>query len=125
MIAITFILFYSEPAVPSTSEQPAKKRKFLPKILDGTFFIVTSQDGDTVEAKCIECNETKKGNTKSTGNFIVHYKKVHAARFKEMEAYLKATKTEQAGKIVRQCSIEKSFVRASSNNVCGKLIFLV
>lgn len=68
---------------------PPRKKKKLPKILDGKIFeIVSIDDEERVEAKCMECLEIRKGNAKSTENFKTHYKK-HSSRWPELEMYLK------------------------------------
>lgn len=93
----------------------------LPKVLDGTFYSLHAQNGDNIDGKCTECDEIRKGQIGSTGNFISHYKKMHPTRVKEMEDYLKSAKNESIGRVSRQPSLEESFVHASSSNVCVKL----
>lgn len=81
-------LFYKEEA-----QQTKRQKRPLPRILDGMFFRVDSYVGiktdEKVEAVCTECGEVKKGNTNSTGNFKTHYSKMHSAKSKELEQYLK------------------------------------
>lgn len=59
-----------------------KRRKTVPRILDGEFFSITSEiieaDGKVkVVAKCKICQEEKRGVISSTGNFIKHYQLKH------------------------------------------------
>lgn len=73
-------------------EPEQKKRKSLPKILDGTFYSTKENDKQNedgkIDAICTECNEPKKGHIASTGNFKMHYKMKHPSRFKDLENYL-------------------------------------
>lgn len=71
-------------------EPPTKKPMKFPKILDGIFYTVVSNNDGNIEAKCEECGQIKKGNVSSTGNFKSHYKK-YKEKFDELEKYLKAT----------------------------------
>lgn len=57
--------------------------------MDGTFFTIEQNENGKIMAKCMECQEVKKGNIFSTGNFINHYKSKHSSRVKSLEAYLK------------------------------------
>lgn len=63
-------------------------------MFDGKYFIVESQDNNTgsIEARCTACNETKKGNISSTGNFLSHYQKKHPSEISELKQYLKNRK---------------------------------
>lgn len=82
---------FSIESVTNNAESlsPPRKKAKIPKIFDGKFFeIVSIDDQERVEAKCMECLEIKKGNVKSTGNFKTHYKK-HTTRLAELESYLK------------------------------------
>lgn len=93
------------------NSEPDAKRPKKPKVLDGTFFSIEKRDGDAVEATCSECQETKKGNVNSTGNFISHYKSKHAGRLNELKNYLKKSTSERPvkAKSDRQPSISESF----------------
>lgn len=66
---------------------PAKKRR-MPRILDGTYYEIVSIDEDNVEAKCMGCDKIRKGNLKSTGNFIGHYRNAHSESIQALENYL-------------------------------------
>lgn len=54
-----------------------RKEKEPPKILKGRFYQITCQKEGKVWAKCTECDEIKKGDENSTGNFIAHYRSKH------------------------------------------------
>lgn len=66
-----------------------KKKKKIPRILDGTFYVVEQhQENGQIKAKCQECGDIRKGNITSTGNFKTHYK-THPEKLKDLEEYLK------------------------------------
>lgn len=71
-----------------------RTKKRIPKILDGTFYTLDCDVGSDgkISAKCNECNEIRKGNISSTGNFKSHYKK-HPERLLKLEEYLKQDDT--------------------------------
>lgn len=72
-------------------EPPPKKAKKIPKILDGKFYSIVSNDESTnkVEVKCVDCGELKRGFLSSTGNFKTHFARRHKSRFIELEEHLK------------------------------------
>lgn len=93
--------------------------------MDGTFFTIQENDDGKITARCTECDELKKGNIFSTGNYINHYKTKHSARVKSMEEYLKAAKQPKGAantttntNTVRQPSIANSF----SSSVSGDIV---
>lgn len=48
---------------------------YLPLLLDGKFFKVTSEEGDKIVAKCVNCfNKTISGSRRATTNFLRHLK---------------------------------------------------
>lgn len=99
-------------------EPNAKRLKKPSKILDGTFFTIKKRDGDSIEALCCHCNELKKGNINSTGNFISHFKTKHADRLDELNKYLKKSSEQQfKAKIDRQPSISDSFQNTTGETV--------
>lgn len=72
-------------------EPPTKKQRSIPRLLDGRYYtIVTDLDGK-IEAKCITCDELRKGNIKSTGNFLNHYRTKHLSLVVEIEKYINRT----------------------------------
>lgn len=76
------------------TEPAAKKAKTkIPKVLDGTFYSVVSNEGGKIVARCIACGENSakglvRGSLSSTGNFKSHYK-THPDQAKELDKYLK------------------------------------
>lgn len=77
-----------------TNEQIAKRPKYsLPRILDGQFYHLEgnvddiSSDG-RISVKCNTCNKTRKGNIKSTGNFLSHYRSAHSELVTKLEQHL-------------------------------------
>lgn len=78
------------------AEPPPKKRKQIPRILDGKHFSIVSQVGEKIVARCMECDETKKGQLTSTGNFINHYRTKHSPQMTALEQHLKGTGKENA-----------------------------
>lgn len=102
------------------TEPDAKRQRKPSKILDGTFFTIIKTTGDAIEASCCECNELKKGNLYSTGNFISHYKSKHAARLDELKNYSKKTDKSDEQKNTkkdRQPSISESFQNTTGETV--------
>lgn len=102
------------------TEPPAKKRKTLPKILDGKYFAVDSNNDGKLLAKCTECNEMKKGYISSTGNFINHYKSKHPSQVKSLEEYLKKINVDKTNDRTtnRQASIPEIVQGTSDERVC-------
>lgn len=77
-------------------EPPAKRQNLqtnddtsIPRILDGKYFKIENRDGVNVEAVCTQCLKRRKGNTKSTGNFMMHYKLEHKELVAEVNLYKK------------------------------------
>lgn len=94
---------------------PAKKKRSTPRILDGTFYQVESIDGDNVVAKCKECDQSRKGSLKSTGNFLSHFRSAHSERSEELEKYLNRTMKWEPD---RSKQIGVSAPPTSKENVC-------
>lgn len=101
-----------------TDHAPAKKK---PKILDGTFYKIVTDDGGRIVAQCSECKELKKGTDTSTGNFKSHYKTKHKDRAKDMEHYLKEIDPSVKAKSnLRQQDIPETMSGSSSENVINE-----
>lgn len=103
-----------------------KAKKGIPKVFDGTFFTITKQTGDLIEARCAECNEVKKGNINTTGNFFSHYKSQHKDRIEDMKNYTKKVNTSTTeetteAKKSRQPSITEAFKAPTVDMVCNKI----
>lgn len=109
----------------SDSERVAKQAKKAPRIFDGKFFIIEAQDDKTgnVEAKCTACNESKKGNVASTGNFLSHYKKKHSSQLEELKQYIKSGKLPATP--LRQPILEEVLQSITDVNVCTVLYCIV
>lgn len=80
-------------------EHVAKKTKKdtkLAKILDGTYYVVESVDGDNIQARCAvdSCGVVRKGTKTSTGNFYSHYIKKHPQLVDALRAYNKPVPTQ-------------------------------
>lgn len=69
----------------------AKKAKRIPKIFDGKYYSVKSDIEGNIEAICTACEEVKRGNYLSTGNFISHYKLKHHDQLQNLKEYTKET----------------------------------
>lgn len=104
----------------SDAPPPAKKVKKVPKILDGTFYTIESNNDGKIIAKCVECGEIKKGEIGSSGNFKSHYK-THKSQFNRLEEYLKPsvdnTQQEIHGKSVKQSDIRHLLAPVSDEKV--------
>lgn len=66
-----------------------KRKKTIPRVLDGIFYEIVSQSGTKIEAKCMQCSEIRKGNENSTGNFIIHYKNKHPIEYTKLDQHIK------------------------------------
>lgn len=86
--------------VPVSGEtQIAKRMKTtIPRIFDGKYFSILSNDHGKISARCNECAETKKGHITSTGNFKIHYKMRHPAIASKLDEYLQ-NKTDVPSKL--------------------------
>lgn len=114
----TFILFCVIDSNVGSNPPIIKKIRKFPKILDGTYFIVIKNDEGKIHAKCTNCDEVKKGNIESTGNYKTHYKLMHDNLINEVEAYLKRPVTESnPKKAEKQPAIITSFRKISNDEV--------
>lgn len=76
--------------IENNSVQASKRMRFTyPRILQGKYYEVLKDDNGKVEARCTNCSEIKKGHVTSTGNFLSHYRTVHATLLKELDEYRK------------------------------------
>lgn len=106
-------------AGPSTS----KKKRTIPKILDGTYYEIVKEDEDNVDVKCCECGEIKKGNIKTTGNFLTHYQKKHPASVGNLREHLEKKSSDSKKFVQRPIvgpALPKEQVRQSFNFVSLK-----
>lgn len=63
----------------------------MPKLLDGKYFTIIKREDTKIEAQCNldACKKVRKGDVKSTGNFMEHIRKEHPQIVAEVEAYRK------------------------------------
>lgn len=66
-----------------------KKQKTIPRLLDGKYFKIEKSDDSKVEASCTTCGKIRKGDIKSTGNFMEHYRSLHPSMVNEIDCYRK------------------------------------
>lgn len=106
--------------INAKSPEP-KKKKTIPRILNGTFYEIISESGDKVEAKCNECFQIKKGSFKSTGNFIVHYKNKHPNEYSQLDKHIKCSKID--GEVnLQQRNITEHFPPLTTKEVDRKTL---
>lgn len=71
--------------------------------MDGNFYEVTLEEGEKIEAKCLECQRVIKGNNRSTGNFLSHYRTQHEAMMGKLQAHLdKKNDQESEGSVTQR-----------------------
>lgn len=87
----------SDSSTTSLSLPSAKKAKSKPRIFDGTFYEILKEEGGNVEARCLECLETKKGNMSSTGNFLGHIRTKHPSLAEKLKNHLEQKHNQSAG----------------------------
>ncbi|KAL5288132.1 hypothetical protein ACFFRR_008782 [Megaselia abdita] len=71
-----------------TSRRRKKSKNSLPKLFDGTYFVVKSILDDKITVKCRACNKELNGYKTSTGNFFSHIKRIHPEILDECKSYL-------------------------------------
>lgn len=83
----------SDAQEEDTIQEP-KKAKKIPKMLDGTFYeLFGDVDANgNLNGKCTICNDIRKGNISSTGNFIKHYELKHPLRLNDLKLHSKMKK---------------------------------
>lgn len=75
---------------PGLDSNLAKKRKTsTPRLLDGKYFEIVAQNDTKIEAKCMTCGKHRKGDIRSTGNFMDHYTTAHPTLINEVELHKK------------------------------------
>lgn len=72
-----------------TRNQAKRKKTSDPRLLDGKYFKIEKREGNKVEAICVTCGITRKGDVTSTGNFMEHMKKSHPTLVQSVEKYRK------------------------------------
>lgn len=91
-VSHSFFVDQSNESDSLTKVPEPKRKKVVPRALDGIFFEIVKECGEKIEAKCKQCEEIKKGNIKSTGNFLNHYKTKHPKEFEHLEKHVKFAK---------------------------------
>lgn len=88
------------------------------RIFDGTFFSIEKSEGENVTARCMVCNSSRRGNTKSSGNFIRLYKTAHPAMLSKLSVHIKQkSAVGEASKSLMQPSIEEAMSTISEFDV--------
>lgn len=116
-----FFISLDEQCSETNSEPSVKKHKSLPKILDGKYFVLESEENGKLIVTCTVCNEQKKGNASSTGNFLKHYRKKHHDKVKELEEYLKSREENVKAIGPRQTVLDVILNQGKETNVCNTL----
>lgn len=99
-------------------EPPNKKQKLnsIPKLIDGKYFELVKRDDTIIEAKCTTCGKIRKGDIRSTGNFMMHYKSSHPTLVNDVELH----KKQKNGHIVKQTTLT---AKLSNENVRQRSIY--
>lgn len=80
-------------------EPPTKKKKStnvthsIPRLLDGKYFSIVRNDDSKITAKCMICGRSRKGDLKSTGNFMDHFTSCHPNLVNEVNTYKRQRKS--------------------------------
>lgn len=94
-----------------TEEQARKKLRSdsVPKLLDGKYFTIIKREDTKIEAQCNldACKKVRKGDIKSTGNFMGHIRKEHPQIVAEVEAYRKQSGDDNGDEINKAKPYEK------------------
>lgn len=109
---------------PDIGQPPVKKQKLSMRIFDGIFYSIEKTEGDSVTARCMVCNSVRKGNTKSSGNFIRHYKTSHPAMVTKLSMHLKKSVVDDTSKLLLQPSLEETISTISEFDVSEQPFFL-
>lgn len=105
---------------PFLEESVAKKAKSdgIPKLLDGKYYKIIKRDNFKIEAKCTICGKLRKGDIKSTGNFMEHIRKSHSEMIQEVDSYKKFGNTDANDTLERkQNTIDKLFKKCTAEEV--------
>lgn len=78
----------------------AKRTRFtIPRILDGKFYVIMKNTNGKIEAECVRCGQMKRGDIKSTGNFLSHYRNSHSDQMLDLENYRKGQSNENSKRV--------------------------
>lgn len=89
--------------------------KTIPKILNGKYYSIQKNEDGNIEAMCNNCDEVKKGNISSTGNFRTHIKKKHPSLLSQLDEYLNDINSQEKTKKLRQPMLNE--LNNSNDNV--------
>lgn len=76
--------------------EPINYNKAIPRLLNGKYFVIARRDKFKVIATCTICGKNRKGDIRSTGNFMDHYKTSHPTIIEEVEKHRKEKDDEKA-----------------------------
>lgn len=93
-----------EPPAKRVPDDPRNVN--VPRILDGKYYVVTKRDNFKITAVCTNCDAQRKGDTRSTGNFMEHYKTHHPSMVQEVNTHRK--RKDCTTKKLRQTTLNKS-----------------
>lgn len=86
----TILLFVDENI---DDAQPSKKsRLILPKLLDGKYFVVLTENWSSqknIDAQCQICGKKRRGTVRSTGNYMDHIISCHPTLIETVDQYRK------------------------------------
>lgn len=103
-------LFSSNYIETSKNNDGSKNKKIsIPKLLDGKYFTIVTMENNKVDVTCNTCGEQRKGDIRSTGNFMTHIRKDHDHLVNEVEQYKSkrgSTTDEEGNKRKRQKLID-------------------
>lgn len=94
--------------VGDSGSVPKRKKVSVPRILDGKYFTIISNDDGIIIARCETCLEARRGNLLSTGNYRSHYRLLHNELYQQLDDYLRG-KGEETSK-TQQPTLE-SFIQ--------------
>lgn len=92
--------------------------------MDGTFFSEPKRIDGKIIAKCNTCGELKKGDEKSTGNFIKHYR-THPSEAKKLNEYLKNNNSAHDGAMLMSSHQKQLEIRDILAPVSGDKVNLI
>lgn len=97
------------------SKNIAKRSKSIPRLLDGKYFsIIKEKDGTKIDVVCNLCGSIRKGDLKSTGNFMDHINKSHPTFIKPVDDYKKGVSDEVPKEVTRQQRTVKEMLKTFS-----------
>lgn len=76
-----------------------KRAKVIPRILDGTYFRIETNEDGRICARCTICDHQTKGQLTSTGNFLTHYKNRHGSLMETVKIYLKGNNNSKPNEV--------------------------